>query len=302
MADPDAQVEAAKDFEAKRPLLLGLAYRLLGSMWDAEDVVQEAYLRWLRVDHEAVREPKGYLITVVSRLALDQLRSARVRRESYTGPWLPEPVDSAALGPLDTVELRDSVSFATVHLMERLTPPERAVFVLREAFGLGYDEIAPVVDRTADNCRQLHHRSRERLASEHGRFATTPDERGRLLQGFLTAAQTGDLDQLTRILSDDVTVWTDGGGKVRAARRPVTGQRNVIAFIRGLIEKYPPTAAELGNVNGEAAGLVVVDGMERFIGIQVQDGRISEIYAVLNPEKLSRLRPAAIEASRESAC
>ncbi|WP_273379023.1 sigma-70 family RNA polymerase sigma factor [Actinopolymorpha pittospori] len=135
---------------------MGLAYRLLGSMWDAEDVVQDAFLRWTAADRVDVREPRAFLLTIVSRLALDQLRSARVTREAYTGPWLPEPVDSAAFGPLDTAELRDTLSYAALHLMERLSPPERAVFLLREAFDLPYDDIAPIIGATVANCRQIH--------------------------------------------------------------------------------------------------------------------------------------------------
>ncbi|MFD0479415.1 sigma-70 family RNA polymerase sigma factor [Nonomuraea thailandensis] len=152
------------DFEEHRPMLLGLAYRLLGSMWDAEDVVQEAWLRWQATDHAGIREPRAFLVTVVSRLALDQLRSARVKREAYTGPWLPEPVETAQAGPLDTAELRDTVSYATLHMMERLSPPERAVFVLREAFELPYDQIAEIVGSSVANARQMHHRASVRLS------------------------------------------------------------------------------------------------------------------------------------------
>lgn len=169
----------AAPFEQHRPLLLGLAYRLLGSMWDAEDVVQEAYVRWTRTERDDIREPRAFLITVVTRLALDQLKSARVSREAYAGPWLPEPVATAQLGPLDTTELRDTVSYATMHMMERLSPPERAVFVLREAFELPYNEIAGILGNSSQGCRQLHTRARRRLADAADAFIpparTTPD-------------------------------------------------------------------------------------------------------------------------------
>ena len=185
-------------FEEHRRVLLGLAYRLLGSVWDAEDVVQDAYLRWMGADRTDVREPRGFLMTIVTRLALDHLRSARVTRTAYVGPWLPEPVATDALGPLDTVELRDTVSFATVHLMERLSPPERAVFVLREAFELPYEEIAETVGLSAAACRQTYHRAHAHLSGGHHRFPATSEEHARLLEGFLHAARDGDLHSLSR--------------------------------------------------------------------------------------------------------
>ena len=207
-------------FEEHRRVLLGLAYRLLGSVWDAEDVVQDAYLRWMGADRTDVREPRGFLMTIVTRLALDHLRSARVTRTAYVGPWLPEPVATDALGPLDTAELRDTVSFATVHLMERLSPPERAVFVLRAAFELPYDEIAETVGLSAAACRQTYHRAHAHLSGGHHRFPATSEEHARLLEGFLHAARDGDLNSLSAMFAEDVTSWTDGGGLVRQARRP----------------------------------------------------------------------------------
>ena len=282
--------EAAQQFEAHRHLLLGLAYRLLGSMWDAEDVVQDAYLRWLRTDRDDVREPRSFLITVVSRLALDQLRSARVRREAYPGPWLPEPVPTASLGPLDTAELRETVSYATLHLMERLSPPERAVFVLREAFSLPYEEIAEIVGATAAGCRQLHHRAGRRIAEGRDRFHPSSDAHSKLLTSFLTAAQEGDLSALTELLSQDVTAWNDGGGRVRAALRPVIGREKTLAFLGGLFTRYPVGSMRLIDANGESALLVSVDGMEQFVGFDIVAGQIHGILAVLNPEKLRRVR------------
>ncbi|MEU6999091.1 RNA polymerase sigma-70 factor [Nonomuraea sp. NPDC046570] len=284
---------AAVDFEEHRPALLGLAYRLLGSMWDAEDVVQEAWLRWQGADRSEIREPRAFLVTVVSRLALDQLRSARVRRESYTGPWLPEPVLSAETGPLDTAELRDTLSYATMHLMERLSPPERAVFVLREAFELPYDQIAGIVGVSVANSRQLHHRAGTRLAEGRERFSPSAEEHGRLLGRFLEAAHGGDFDALAGLLSDDVTTWNDGGGKVRAALRPIVGKRKVAAFLRGLITRYPLPEARLVEVNGGPGALIWVGRRpEQLIALDVRDGLIHGIYAVLNPDKLDRFRRA----------
>lgn len=280
---------ATEQFETYRPLLLGLAYRLLGSMWDAEDVVQDAYLRWTGSDRADIRAPRAFLITVVSRLALDQLRSARVTREAYTGPWLPEPVATGALGPLDTAELRDTVAYATIHLMERLSPPERAVFVLREAFDLPYDEIAGILDTTPANCRQMHHRAGRHLASGRDRFPLAEDDHAKLLARFLEAAQSGDLTGLTDVLTEDVVAWNDGGGKVRAALRPIEGREHVVAFIAGLVARYPFGASRIVDANGSPALALTVDGIDQIVTIAVRDGRIDGIYAVLNPDKLGHV-------------
>jgi RNA polymerase sigma-70 factor (ECF subfamily) len=260
-------------------------------MWDAEDVVQDAYLRWTAADREDVREPRAYLLTIVSRLALDQLRSARVTREAYTGPWLPEPVDSAVFGPLDTAELRDTLSYATLHLMERLSPPERAVFVLREAFDLPYDDIAPIVGVTVANCRQIHRRAAARLAEGRDRFQPSSQDHAKLLLRFMDAAQGGDIDALASMLSRDVVAWNDGGGKVRAALRPVSGLANVVAFIAGLVRKYPFEGVRLVEVNGRPAIWITVDGMDQVVSVDTRDGLVRGIYCVLNPDKLTRVRP-----------
>ncbi|MET7394511.1 RNA polymerase sigma-70 factor [Dactylosporangium sp. NPDC005572] len=290
-----------EEFERLRPLLLGLAYRLLGSMWDAEDVVQEAYLRWTGTDRSQVREPRAFLVTVVSRLALDQLRSARVTREAYTGPWLPEPVAADAVGPADSAELRDTLSYATLHLMERLSPPERAVFVLREAFDLPYDEIAQIVGSPAGTCRQLHRRAAHRLAEQRdGRFTPSADEHRALLARFLAAARGGDLSALTDLLSEDVVAYNDGGGKVRAALRPITGRADVVAFVAGLTTRYPITEAYLTEANGEPAIWTVIGGQRQLVAFDVRAGRIHAIYGVLNPDKLTRLSPGGVNRSTSS--
>ncbi|WP_327093249.1 RNA polymerase sigma-70 factor [Nonomuraea sp. NBC_01738] len=281
-----------EDFEDHRPVLLGLAYRLLGSMWDAEDVVQEAWLRWERTDRSQVREPRAFLMTVVSRLALDQLRSARVRRESYTGPWLPEPVATGDVGPLDTAELRDTVSYATLHLMERLSPPERAVFVLREAFELPYPQVAEIVGTTQANARQLHRRASVRLAEGRDRFTPSTEDHAELLRRFIDAAGGGDLSALTELLHEDVVAYSDGGGKVRAALRPIEGRDKVMAFFGGLMSRYDFAGMRLGSANGQPVLLSRIGGMDQFIAVGFRDGRVSEIYGVLNPDKLTRVTPA----------
>jgi RNA polymerase sigma-70 factor (ECF subfamily) len=280
---------ATEQFETYRPMLLGLAYRLLGSMWDAEDIVQDAYLRWNGTDRTEIRDPRAFLITAVSRVALDQLRSARATREAYTGPWLPEPVATDALGPMDTAELRNTVAYAAVHLMERLSPPERAVFVLRVAFELSYGEIARVLDTTETNCRQMHLRAARRIAAGRNRFTLAEDEHAKLLTRFLEAAQTGDLAGLTDLLTEDVVAWNDGGGKVRAALYPIEGRDQVVAFVAGLITRYPFGAPRPVDVNARPAAALAVDGIDQIITIDVRDGRIDGIYAVLNPDKLGHL-------------
>lgn len=288
------------EFERLRPQLLGLGYRLLGSMWDAEDVVQEAYLRWTRTDRSQVREARAFLITVVSRLALDQLRSARVTREAYPGPWLPEPVDADTFGPADSAELRDTLSYATLHLMERLSPPERAVFVLREAFDLPYEEIGRILGKPAGTCRQLHRRAAQRMADGHGRFAPSPAQHRALLDRFLQAARSGDLAALGELLTEDVVAYNDGGGKVRAALRPVIGRAKVLHFVAGLMSRYPLERAGLVAANGEPAIWTVLGGQRQLITAGLRDGRIHAIYAVLNPDKLGHLPrwPSAPEESR----
>ncbi|WP_246148316.1 RNA polymerase sigma-70 factor [Nonomuraea turkmeniaca] len=279
------------EFEEYRPMLLGLAYRLLGSMWDAEDVVQEAWLRWQGTDRSTVREPRAFLVTVVSRLALDQLRSARVKREAYTGPWLPEPVLTSEAGPLDTAELRDTVSYATLHMMERLSPPERAVFVLREAFELPYDEIAEIVGSSMANARQMHHRASVRVAEGRDRFQPTSEDHTTLLTKFIDAARGGDLGALTELFHADVVSWNDGGGKVRAALRPIIGRRKVLSFIGGLLSRYDFSEARLLDVNGRPAIWTRVAGVDQLIMIDIVDGHIKGIYGVLNPDKLARVHP-----------
>lgn len=285
---------SAEEFEPHRPLLLGLAYRLLGSMWDAEDVVQDAYLRWLRTDRSAVREPRAYLITLTARLALDQLKSARVVREAYPGPWLPEPVDDSTLGPLETAELRDTVSLATLHMMERLTPPQRAVYVLREAFGLPYEEVADVIGTSAATCRQHHRRARDRIAGGGRPLQPSAEEHRRLLAVFLEAARTGDLSALAEVLADDITVWNDGGGRIRAARNPIVGRSAALAFLTGLHRRYALATAEVVETNGQPALWLQMGGQDQVVAFDIRDGRIHQVFAVLNPEKLTSLhrRPA----------
>ncbi|WP_199700949.1 RNA polymerase sigma factor SigJ [Jiangella rhizosphaerae] len=283
---------AAADVQQHRPMLLGLAYRMLGSTGDAEDVVQDAYLRWRDVDRSAVREPRRYLSRTVTRLALDRLRE-RTARERYVGPWLPEPVATAdwPFDPLETVEQRDSVSAATLYLMERLDPLERAVFVLRSAFDLPYAEIAGIVGRTEEHCRQLYRRAAARLADGRARFAPSRREHAVLLERFLVAAREGDLATLRSLLHDDVVAWSDGGGRARAARNPVLGADRVARFFAGIYSRRRP-AYELVELNG-APGAVISLPDRQALTFSVADGRISALFLIANPDKLGGLLPSA---------
>ncbi|MFI2712777.1 RNA polymerase sigma factor SigJ [Micromonospora sp. NPDC018662] len=283
--------ESAGALTAHRPMLLGLAYRLLGSLHDAEDVLQEAYLRWLGVDRAAVDEPRRYLSRVVTRLALDRLRARQAARETYVGAWLPEPVptDPSPFGPLETVELRETVSSALLHLLERLTPPERAVYVLHTAFALPYAEIGDILDRSAADCRQLHHRAAARLAEERRRFTAGPAEQRRLLDAFLAAACDGDLARLTDLVAADATAWSDGGGRIRAARKPVHGADRIARFFVGVYHhRRPGVRATPVELNGAPALLLRWPGGARYtLGVTAAGGRITGLYLVGNPDKLT---------------
>jgi len=280
------------EFEAQRTRLFGLAYRLLGSAHDAEDVVQDAYLRWHGAD--GVRTPSAWLTRVVTNLCLNRLTSARARRERYVGPWLPEPVPTAdgALGPLETAEQRESVSFAFLVLLERLTPAERAVFVLHRAFGYGHREIAELTGLSEANCRQLHHRARQHVARAAPRFPGDRAAGARLVERFLAAARGGDVAGLAELLAADVTSWADGGGRVSVARRPVVGRDRVIRYLVGGITRFGAGLdAAVVEVNGLPAVLGTAGGA--VVGVlapDLADGRITALRIVANPAKLEFLR------------
>jgi RNA polymerase sigma factor (sigma-70 family) len=378
-----------EEFLAHRRMLLGLAYRLLGTLYDAEDVLQEAYLRWTRADRSDVVEPRRYLTRVVARLAVDTLRARQARREEYVGTWLPEPIRTGAFGAgsanaetpgsgasttrfaaaglagsgldrsgfataghsggiggpsgggvsgggvfgggvsgggmahgLEDVIDTSDLSIAVLHLMERLTPPQRAVYVLRTAFELPYAEIAVILDRSEEDCRQLHRRAGAALAGR-ARFSTDPAEHARLLEGFVAAARNGDVERLEQLLHEDVTAWNDGGGKVRTGPNPIRGRAKVVRFFVGIMRRHtrtldggaplpdlpvtdlpvpdlpvttvpstavpftavPFTAVPAG-VNGEYA-LLVEASYRYMMCVSVVDGRIHDLFRVANPAKLS---------------
>lgn len=283
------------EFETRRGRLFGLAYRLLGSAADAEDAVQDAFLRWDRADRAAIANPDGWLTKVLTNLCLNRLTSARATREQYLGQWLPEPVPTELLDPLETAEQRESVSLAVLVLLERLTPAERAVFVLREAFGYGHREIAEVMELSEANCRQLYRRATGHLAGHRSRFQPSRAERERLAARFLAAAGGGDLRALEELLAEDITSWADSGGHLAVARRPVTGRDRVARYLVGGWRKIPDTTGfGFAEVNGGTAIVVTVDAaVMAVLALEFDDTAIAGVRIVTNPAKLSHLRVLA---------
>ncbi|HJY16044.1 MAG TPA: sigma-70 family RNA polymerase sigma factor [Xanthobacteraceae bacterium] len=284
--------DAAASFDPLRPKLIRIAYRMLGSVADAEDVVQEAFLRWFDADRAAVREPEAYLRRVVTRLCLDQLKSARHRRETYIGPWLPEPVVETAQDEIDDVTLPLMLA------LERLSPLERAAFLLHDVFGVGFDEIAATIDRDAAACRQLASRARSHVRAARPRF-DLPKERGlQIAAAFFAASRHGDMQQLRSLLADDVTAYSDGGGKARAATRPIVGIEPILKLHTGLASIFAAHMSQIvryGFING-LPGFVTVeqDGVLQTTALQIEDGKIVAIYVMRNPDKLRHLGGHAI--------
>ena len=290
----------AERFEPHRSYLFGVAYRLLGELSAAEDAVQEAFLRF-RNAPEDLREPRAWLTTVVTRLCLDELRSARARREVYVGPWLPEPLVSAAgdlaLDPAQRVEDVESLSMAMLVVLESLTPLERAVFVLREVFGFDYAELAAMLDKSEAAVRQLAHRAREHVQARRPRFDHDEERRRAAVEQFLIATLTGDVKGLMATLSEDAVLLSDGGGVVQAARKPILGPDRIARFFLGLTAKYmtPAHRAEIATVNG-SVGLLLWDGerLDSVIGFDVLDGKVVRVHAVRNPAKLATVASAIL--------
>lgn len=295
--DTDTDTDATDVFEAHRPVLTGVAYRMLGRVTDAEDVVQEAWLRWTGADRAQIREPRAYLVRITTRLAIDRLRQVQSRRESYVGPWLPEPV-TTDFGPTvpDTAEravLADSVSLAVLVVLESLSPLERAVFVLREAFGFPYAEIAATLDRSESAVRQLAGRARRHVEEGRPRYDVDPAERRDLTERFLEAAAGGDLGNLLALLAPDVRLIGDSGGKAKAPLRIMQSADKVGRFLFAVVkEARAGSESRLVELNGGPAMLVLVDGKpDAVIQVDVLDGRIQCIYIVRNPDKLSAFMP-----------
>ena len=275
-------------FDVTRPRLFGLAYRMLGSAADAEDIVQEAYVRWHQADRSSVESAEAWLVTTTSRLAIDRLRRLKTERDAYVGPWLPAPI--VAPPPPDRhLELSDDLSMAFLALLERLSAEERAAFLLHDVFDVGYGQIAAVLDRTESACRQVVHRARERVRGERKRFDVAESAKAAVLQQFLAAMEARDEQALLQLFAPDA-IWTaDGGGKTAAAPRPITGLDRLVKLVINLREKFwaPDRTLEIGSVNGET-GLVIRDGgrLTATMSIATDGERILAVYAVVNPDKL----------------
>jgi len=298
MTDP------ALSFEPHRRHLRALAYRMLGSLAEAEDAVQDAYLRWHAVDRDAVIDPRAFLTTATTRICLDALRSARARREEYVGPWLPEPVvDTEALAPDAQTELAEDLSIALLLALDRLSPLERAAFLLHDVFDCSFSEVAQALDRSEAACRQLAARARthvrearprdESVARDRGDEAMT--KHGELVSAFVDASRSGDVDALMSMLAEDAHLVTDGGGKVQAALNVIDGADRVARFIIGVSTKglAEVTTMRFGPVNG-LPGLIAysTDGSVQTVAFEIEDDRIRTIYSVRNPDKLRHLTSA----------
>jgi RNA polymerase sigma-70 factor (ECF subfamily) len=290
----------AAEFERHRPRLRALAYRMLGTLSDTDDVLQDAFLRWHGADGDAVRSPEAWLVTVVTRLCIDRLRVAAAERSAYAGPWLPEPWIGDAEGPLvaadgdaspdGRLDRAADLSMAFMLLLERLAPEERAAFLLHDVFEIGYPDIARTLDRTEASCRQIVHRARERVRREDGRprFAVTAASHRRLLEQYIEASRAGDTESLLALFAPDATFTSDGGGKTWAARNVIRGAGNIARLVAGLTRKITAAVAhEVVTVNGGAGFLTYHDGkLISATAIETDGARILAVYRVLNPDKL----------------
>ncbi|MFC0627217.1 RNA polymerase sigma-70 factor [Kribbella deserti] len=286
--------EAAEVFGEVRPRLFGIAYRVLGSSAEAEDVVQDTWLRWQAYERETVRDPVGFLVTTTTRLAINVARSARVRRESYVGPWLPEPVDTSA-DPALGAERGEALEMAVLMLLERLSPTQRAAYVLREAFAYPYDQIAEVIQSTEANARQLVSRARKQLTAEQPE-RVAPAEHRRLLTAFLAAARAGDLPALEKLLAADVISYSDGGGLARATKFPVVGRDHVSKFVRAFHTRFWADATITWvEANGRAAVLLRRDGTPyALVTISATTEGVDRLMWLLNPEKLEPISASGV--------
>jgi RNA polymerase sigma-70 factor (ECF subfamily) len=286
--------EIAGSFEPHRRALTGLAYRMLGSRAEAEDVVQDAYLRWHAADRAAIAEPRRYLGTVVTRLCLDRMKSARARREVYVGPWLPEPVVDEFFAEDCAGDLAHDISVALMLLLERLSPLERASFLLHDVFGLDFAEVGRVLSRGEAACRQLATRARRHIEAGRPRFSASREEGHRLAAAFHQATSSGEVAMLTQLLAEDAVLYSDGGGKRIAALNPIRGADKIVRFFAGVVRK---NSSLVGSdmrpavING-LAGFVMRegDGSIDTIAFDTRDGLISQIYIIRNPDKLQHVR------------
>ncbi len=278
-------------FNELRPLLFSIAYRMLGRVMDAEDILQEAYLRWERAADTEVRDAKAFLTAVVTRLCIDQMRAGRSQRETYIGPWLPEPLLSADVSPSDAAELAESLSFAFLVLLEKLSPVERAVFLLREIFDYEYAEIARIVNKSEANCRQLTKRAQEHLRANKPRVHPSRETEQNVLNNFVSAMFKGDVAGVLTLLSPDITFISDGGGKAVSARRPIYGADKVARFLFGVYKKIPSDFTfEVGTANSYPALVAFSAGKPYLVmAFEISGDKICNIYNVRNPDKMRHL-------------
>ena len=289
MSQDDRPDPATEAFLAHRNLLFTVAYEMLGSAADAEDVLQETWLRWSEVDLGEVRDVRAYLVRITTRLALNRIRTLARRRESYVGPWLPEPLLTAPDVALD-VELADSVSTAMLMVLESLSPTERAVFVLREVFDVPYDEIAAAVEKSPAAVRQIAHRARNHVEARRPREVITPAERTQVIERFMSAVATGDLQGLMDVLAPDVVLITDGGGLKKAALRPIVGVEKVLRFLASVMPDDGSASAAPAVVNGGLGmRLLLGDELDTIATMRVDGDQVTELYLVRNPDKLGRV-------------
>ncbi|GAA6617190.1 RNA polymerase sigma-70 factor [Scytonema sp. NUACC26] len=278
-------------FNQHRSLLFGIAYRMLGTVTDAEDMVQETFLRWQQTTETTVKSAKTYLSTIIIRLCIDRLRSSRVQREQYVGVWLPEPIlTQHASDPASQVELADSLSMAFLVVLERLSPIERSVFLLREVFDYDYDDIAQMVGKSSANCRQILRRSRQHIATERPRFPVSHEQQEQITAKFLEASTQGNLQGLMALLAKDVTYWSDGGGRVAAALKPLQGAMKVARFLLVIHSKWLSTpVAHIIEINGQPGVVTLIDScIHSVTTFDILDGYIQSIYTMRNPEKLKQ--------------
>jgi len=279
-------MDAAESFDRERPRLVGIAYRMLGTMADAEDAVQECFLRFRRTDPATLESPNAFLTTVVTRVCVDLLRAARVRRDAYTGPWLPEPIRSESVADVDSIRM------AFLVVLETLSPEERAVYLLCEVFDYSHNEVAAILGKSTEACRQVLHRARRRVAVRQSRFVPSREAHTHIVEAFLLSCQTGHIAGIRALLADDVVACSDGGGKVTAARRPVTGSYAVARLLAGLARHASPgTTIEITEMNGDPSVVARVDGrVDTVLLLEVgADLKVHAVRVVRNPEKLARL-------------
>jgi RNA polymerase sigma-70 factor, ECF subfamily len=293
----EEQETLESSFQRYHTLLFAIAYRMLGSASEAEDMLQESYIRYMQTiqaNPQEIRSVKAYLTTIVTRLCLDYLKSARMQREQYIGPWLPEPIltaDPEAMA-LQTLEQRESVGVAFLRLLERLTPYERAVLLLHDVFAYRHEEIAEIIGKSAAHCRLLLRQAKEHLQEQRTRFTPSAEVQQRLVERFVDACQMGNVEGLIDLLAQEVTKWADGGGKVSAARRPLYGREKALQLLRGLTRLYySHVRISVAEINGTVGMLMWLDDL--LVGVtafEIRDNQISEIYDMLNPDKLAYIR------------